>query len=517
MLALKNKIYNRIISNMKNIKYYIAILLSALIMTSCSDWLDLRPENGIIVEDYWKSQQDVHAFMMGCYASMLGETTNPVSEIVFNWGELRADMVSPFRSIDGAYYAINQSEITSDNSKVKWNGPYFTIGLCNTLLERAPEVLSSDGAFSEKQLNEYRAEALGLRALMYFYLVRAFDEVPLNLVAPTKDELIKPQPKSKREVIFEQIKKDLEEAARYIPKSYPRYDDSKGRLTYYAIKAIQADVHLWLDEYNEAIEACDEIINSNQYSLVPGNEEWFNKLYVVGNSQESIFELQFSKEKLNPYFNWFSTNGSAYYRANVATVEYLFPVNLLANPEDADIRSDGGSYKSKESYSIWKYIGADREQQKQSEEAFSNWIFYRYAEILMFKAEALANIEEGDSGVKALELIDIVRARGNAPDDSKENPIDQYGLTSYIIDERAREFAFEGKRWFDILRNAKRNNYQRQDLIDEMVLRATPPEKVESALSKYQDPRFHYFPIHKDEIEANRLLEQNSFYESEHE
>lgn len=500
--------------HMNRFKLY-ALLLVSVVLGSCSDWLNLEPEDGITVDEFWQSQQDVHAAVMGCYASMLGGATHPVAEAVFNWGELRADMVTSFRSLDGAYAAINQAEITPENAKIKWDGFYFTINLCNTVLEKAPEVLAIDGAFSEKQLQEYRGEVLGLRALMYFYLARTFNEVPLILEATTTDARVEAHEKATSEEIFAQIKKDLEEAEKIIPKGYPKLEERKGRLTYYAIKTIQADVHLWVDEFEEAIAASDAVINSGQFSLVPGNEYWFNKLYVEGNSSEGIFELQFSLEKLNPYYDWFSSNASAIYRGNVETIEYLFPVNIMALPEDADIRSDGAAYKSKESYSIWKYIGADRFEQKPATEAFSNWIFYRYADVLLIKAEALANLEEGDSGTQALELIKLVRARANAPKDTRQDVTDRGGLTTYIVDERGREFAFEGKRWFDILRNAKRNNYERQDLITEMVLRTTPPQKVESALSKFQDSRFHYFPIHKDEIEASYpLLKQNSFYEA---
>lgn len=492
----------------------VIVLIASLTFTACSDWLNLEPENGITVDEFWKSQQDVHAAVMGCYASMLGGATNPVSEAAFYWGELRADMTYPYRVILQPYYSILQAEITPDNSMVRYNGMYFTINLCNTVLEKAPEVLQIDRAFNEEQLNEYRAEVLGLRALMYFYLARTFNEVPLILVPTSDDSRVEPHIKATNEEIFEQIKADLLEAEKYAPRRYSKLEDTKGRITYYAIKAIQADVHLWLDEYEEVVDACDAIINSGQYSLVPGNEYWFNRLYVDGNSIEGIFELQFSRQKLNPYYNWFSSSGSAIYRANAETMEYLFPVDEMALPEDADIRSDGASYKSKEANSIWKYIGADRETRKLSSEAFSNWIFYRYAEVLLMKAEALANIQTGGSGDQAQELINMVRERANAPKETRVEATDQFSLTTYIVDERGREFAFEGKRWFDILRNAKRNNYARKDLIKDMVMRVTSPQKVESALSKYEDPRYHYFPLHKDEIEASYpFLEQNSFYE----
>ncbi|WP_088653161.1 RagB/SusD family nutrient uptake outer membrane protein [Geofilum rhodophaeum] len=500
---------------MNRFKLY-ALTIVFVALGACSDWLYLEPENGITVDEYWQSEQDVHAAVMGCYASLLGGSSHPMAEAVFNWGELRADMVAPFRSIYSDYYQINQSEITPDNGMARYNGAYFTINLCNTVLEKGPAVLEVDGAFTEAEMDRYRGEMLTLRALLYFYLVRTFDEVPLVLEATVSDSRVERHSKASREDLFLQIEADLQAAERLIAKDYGNRDENKGRLTWYALKTIQADVFLWQDKYADVVSACNAVIGSGQFSLVPGNEDWFRIVYVDGNSQESIFELQFSQEKLNPYYTWMSTSAEARYRANVETMEYLFPVNIMALPEDADIRSDGASYKASGGYSLWKYVGADRFVEKNSNEAFSNWIVYRYADVLLMKAEALANSDGPTDGLDALALIEQVRTRANAPDDTKVTATDQYSLTTYIVDERAREFAFEGKRWFDVLRNAKRNNYQRKDLISDMVLRTTPPQKVESALSKFEDPRFHYLPLHRDEIEASYpLLEQNSFYVNE--
>src|SRR5690554_6650040 len=120
---------------MNRFKLY-ALTIVFVALGACSDWLYLEPENGITVDEYWQSEQDVHAAVMGCYASLLGGSSHPMTEAVFNWGELRADMVAPFRSIYSDYYQINQSEITPDNGMARYNGAYFTINLCNTVLEK---------------------------------------------------------------------------------------------------------------------------------------------------------------------------------------------------------------------------------------------------------------------------------------------------------------------------------------------------------------------------------------------
>jgi hypothetical protein len=80
------------------------------------------------------------------------------------------------------------------------------------------------------------------------------------------------------------------------------------------------------------------------------------------------------------------------------------------------------------------------------------------------------------------------------------------------LQERQREFAFEGKRWFDVLRNAKRNNYQHLDYLLKMAAISVPPERQQAALSKLKDPNSHYMPIFLYELQTDKLLVQNPFY-----
>ena len=87
-------------------------------------------------------------------------------------------------------------------------------------------------------------------------------------------------------------------------------------------------------------------------------------------------------------------------------------------------------------------------------------------------------------------------------------------MEKFILDERARELAYEGKRWFDVLRQAKRNNYGGDNLNYLMTLAeySAPASKVTSLKAKYRNYHSHYLPIYSEELDANPLLEQNEFY-----
>src|SRR5699024_8138588 len=125
------------------------------------------------------------------------------------WGELRADMVTT--SLHSSLNAVNmaQGNILATNNYTDWSSLYRTINYCNTVIDFGPKVLESDHTLTEEKLNEYLAEAHALRGLMYFYLLRTFGEVPLQLEAISSDEKVKQIEKSAKKEVYHQIIKDL--------------------------------------------------------------------------------------------------------------------------------------------------------------------------------------------------------------------------------------------------------------------------------------------------------------------
>jgi hypothetical protein len=282
--------------------YTIAIgLLSGI--ASCNKWLDLKPQDGIVGDEFWNTKEQVEAAVTGIYASMLGSTMGDraLPEYFFIWGEARADMVSPGFRADADELDIVNLNMLPTNDYANWRSVYQTINYCNTLIELAPGVLASDRTFSKVQLDRATGEALTIRALMYFYLVRTFGEVPLQLKATTADQDVAPLAKTTSDSILNQIVTDLKKAEPAVPLSYGNLSYDKGRVTRYVVNALLADVYLWMDKYNECVAECDKIIKSGNFGLVSG-EDMFEEVFYQGNSNESIFELQFDAQKLNPFY-----------------------------------------------------------------------------------------------------------------------------------------------------------------------------------------------------------------------
>jgi hypothetical protein len=82
-----------------------------------------------------------------------------------------------------------------------------------------------------------------------------------------------------------------------------------------------------------------------------------------------------------------------------------------------------------------------------------------------------------------------------------------------IMEERALEFAFEGKRWFDLLRMGRRNNYARKDKLVEIIIKNVPSTQKRILSAKLTNPLGWYLPIYKTEIERNKNLVQNPYYQ----
>jgi hypothetical protein len=342
---------------------------------------------------------------------------------------------------------------------------------------------------------------------MYFYLVRSFRDVPLKLKATSSDEELQQIPKNTEAEVLAQIEKDLTESELSVPLTYGNQASDKGRVTRYTINALQADVYLWQEKYTECVTATDKIINSGRFGLIAGNAAWFNTLYVTGNSNESIFEFQFDRQKLNPFYGIFRVRPR--FIASPIVLEEIYTQDFT-DDTNRDIRADGASVRATDGL-IWKYISLDFNTLRVQEESFAHWIVYRYADVLLMKAEALAQLNKGQ---EALDIVYRIRQRAHAlaQTDRAVAPGDIAGIADFILEERAREFAYEGKRWYDVLRNSKRKNYSRLDILLGMVAGSVPADRQQSAIAKYKDVNSHYFPIHFYELQTDKNLVQNPFY-----
>jgi hypothetical protein len=472
----------------------IIVISLLIVLASCDKYLDLEPENELIRQEFWQTKDDVDAVLSAMYDAF--RETSLESLI---WGELRADMITILGTDFADYARIAKSDISPTNGAVKWSEYYFAINLANTLIEYSGDVLDQDDKFTEQLKLSYDAEAMFIRALCYFYLVRVWKDVPLILKASTSDTVNFYVPKSTEYEVLDFLINDLK-YAETIAYDMQNINDPvifRGRANLFSIRALMADIYLWLEQYYKCLEYCEKIIGSGIYSLLT-EENWFS-LYYPGNSQESIFEIQYNDGydfEENPMYEKFlplSGSGAAY------------PTNIAVTMFDReDIRVCAGNpwYKYLKK-SITSFLSRDNYERD------ANFIYYRYSDILLMKSECLA--ETGRLKEAYQQLNEIPNRAGMASFELTESI---YQYRESLLSERAREFAMEGKRWFDVLRFTKKDKYADKNKITSIILsKFSNPNDLERLKARIKDTMFYYLPIPQIDMDVNKALVQNPFYD----
>ncbi|KAA5825173.1 RagB/SusD family nutrient uptake outer membrane protein [Algibacter amylolyticus] len=480
------------------IKIFAIVPLLIASLASCSSYLELEPQDNLIQDEFWQNKEQVASAVAGCYASM---NQSGFTDRVLKWGELRAEMLVSVRAGNNERNMM-KNFITPTNSLVNWNNFYATVNYCNLVLEFTDQAQAKDLSFTEAEAATFKAEALAIRSLVYFILVKNFKEVPLVLTATASNQVNFYPAKSSESEIIEQIVADLKKAVEDLNIGYEAIGYDKGRMTKGGALSILADVYLWSEQYNECINATQDIIDSGRYSLVDGSE-WFNSIFFEGNSSEGIFELQF--DDIN------KTYQNAFYFGSPTYAPFGGTKELYVEFLD-DVRADKATY-DEDLNTVFKFAGIDETGlYRGNDEFYNTFIFYRYAEVLLMQAEAYIFSTENQNLNKAAELIGQVHERATGAPFNVT--IDKTSLSNALLLERQKEFAFESKRWYDLLRFARRNNFEDQFLITDLVDLKAGPDDYEQILSFYSDAESYFLPISQNEIDLNKNLLQNPYYEN---
>jgi hypothetical protein len=488
---------------MKKIAKYLIITVMMISQSSCNDWLELIPPGGLIREEFWKTKADVEAVLMASYSTVSNMDRN-----LFLYGELRADMLARGSNQPWNEQQIMENNIYPDNGFANWNNFYKVINYCNEVIVNAPKVQEIDKTFTDYQMQGLVAEAYFIRSLAYFYLVRIYKEAPLVLQPTETDDAELYIKKETEENILNLIVSDLEKNRSFAPsESFKTIAENKGRASKAAFDALLADIALWRFDYNNVIKYVEQIEVTQKFVLLPGGR-WF-ELYYPGNSLEGIFEFQFdgNLNQRNGTFGLTNRNSNQYKPSQKAIEMFGFEyASELVRGEESSIKKYG-----EDDFIIWKYVGQapDGQSFRSGNEQYScNWIVYRYADVLLMKAEALSQLGRY---AEAMNIITEIRDRaGLGPVAIANSPV---AYEDAILEERALELAYEGKRWFDLLRMGRRNNYARKDKLIEIIVSNVPSTQKRILATKLTNPLGWYLPIYEDEIERNKELVQNPYYD----
>ena len=481
-------------------------------MCSCSDFLDREPKNTVDPET--TVDEDVAVSMANaCYRTL--QSSNMYNQRLWTLDIVAGNSVVGAGGGTDGIETVQASNFTtqSDNGMALylWRSPWVGIGQCNILINALEGKNPEKGTILGRSLGE----AYFLRAHYYFILVRLYGGVPLRL-KPFNPGESTDIARASVDDVYKQIIEDTNRAAELLPAKSQLDDDNLGRATKDAAYTMLADIYLTLapdntEYYQKVVSLCDDV-TALGYDLSQCTYE-SNFDATVNNGPESIFEVQFSGNTEydfwgnNPQSSWLSTfmgprnsnfvAGS--YGWNQPTEEFMSQYEEGDKRKDLTVLYegcpdfDGMAYKSSYSttgYNVRKFL-VSKSVSPDFNTNPANFVVYRYADVLLMKAEALN--EQGKTS-EAAEPLNIVRRRAGLPDVSG---LSQEAMREKIIHERRIELAFEGHRWFDMIR-VQHGDYAVKFLKSIGKSRVTKERLL--------------FPIPQTERDANKLMTQNPGY-----
>ena len=449
------------------------------LFSGCEKFLDRKPLSAT-VDDLQVGALDGN--VLGLYGAIRNSKSDPYVGDGFE--NIPWVAMNGFRSDDaeivadpgasGWHQTYDNFQYTKDDwgAGLYWDKHYIMIGLCNDALD-----LAQKGNYNDPKSLINIAEAKFFRAYAYFDMVRTFGEVPkidFKINSPSDGQVAK----STVADVYALIDADLTYAEQYLPLQW----EAKfiGRLTNGAAKTLHAKTLLYRQQWSQALGLCEQVIQSNQYSLNSTYWKIFKKEGEL--CSESIFEIQAAKTAGDGDIYWSRLGQCQGVRGgsgawdlgwgwNTPTAALVGAYQNGDNRKDGTIlysnQSDGGTnaggygltipnltnalYWNKKVYSNYNdYLAAGLGTP--NNEAQNTWINHRvlrFADVLLMAAEAANEAGGATNQQNAVTWTNLVRSRAGLPDVTFTS---QSQMRDAIKQERRIEFAMEFERFFDLVR-----------------------------------------------------------------
>ncbi|MFS0490930.1 RagB/SusD family nutrient uptake outer membrane protein [Leadbetterella byssophila] len=501
---------------------FIAFLL---VFSSCSDYLEVENPNAITSDKFFSSEIDVQKAVAGIYNAI--RSNNCLGETSDLFSEERSDNAgrTDNQSAAGTPFQFTNFSLVPTNPEMKnhWNALYTVVSRANYVLSNIdnPSIRFTD----ENNRAIYKSEALFLRALAYFHLVRKWGDVPMVTEFMTSYEDIEASTfRVEKALVYRQIAEDLTNALNSnLPNIQPAA--SKGRTCKAAINGLLGQVYLTMgsvltenkqDNYTKAkqyLEASYAMRSFGQLSEIP-----YEDVFDVDKKNicpEIIFQIVYRQGDQNYYSNVAFRNQSIGETINTRRPStgrgFFVNPDLVNEYETGDTRKDfsvkWADHPSAKAWFITKYRDA-------SDAAGTNgwggndYILMRYADIILMLAEV--NDRLGNTA-EAISYLNQVRNRAGLPDyqNSDASYHAKYPtLKMAILHERRSELAFENHRLYDLLRAFGENP---QEFVNHFK-RKNPADFGISDLNNVSTKDI-YFPIPFDEHKLDPVkMYQNPGY-----
>lgn len=416
-------------------KKVIMTILTAIALTSCNDFIDLKPIDFPTEETFYKDVKGLEGAIIGIYDEL--QSNDQYGAKFMTLMEVRGDNVKNDNSgaSGGITYQIEVFTETPANSNLSgsWLSLYKTIYRCNLVLQNMENV-----QMTEEQRKQIAGQASFVRALCYFNLVRLWGAVPVI----TKTQTVAEARDNKRAAVsevYDRIIKDLV-VAKDLPEVWP--ESERGRATSYAARALLAKVYLYMKNYQEVVNELNPVMAAihakRDLALVPMPQTFPNDLKT---SKDIIFAVQYLKGGVGE-----SAHQNNRYRNN--------DNGNIISLEQSEFESNADNRKA-----LVAPTGSGKRPGKFNAPATNNetsadFPVLRCAEVMLMYAEA-ANELSSSPSQDALNALNAVRVNANLPEKTLTELSTKELFRQAVYKERRLELALECDRWFDIVRTGQ--------------------------------------------------------------
>ncbi len=555
------------------VSFHVTLFTLLFTLSSCSDYLDVLPLNEVVLENYWTKKDDVTSELNGCYESLTSEgslermgiwgelrSENLVqgSNLENKYVEILKENILPTNDLtkwEDFYRTINRCNILLNYADgVQKLDPNYT--------EAQMRANKAEATFIRDLCYFYLIRTF--RDVPMVFEPSIDDLQDYKVPATPMMEALKMLSDDLEKVKDDAVLRYVDDSKMTNSEASSQAYENCAKVTRVAIYTLLADIYLWRGEYDKAISCCDYVINfkKNQYKERVAKKGQMNDMFLFngipmireslansktcgnafyeifgydkenGFSFESIFELGYKKGNVKNDYIYKFYSGQNKIGGFAAPEDYYQNVTSGTNDYFAkndcrvyeNIIEDGGKYI------IGKYTNyranlendnvTDFKSLKYNPEPISynyhNWIIYRLSDVMLIKAEACIMKNDPDFQT-AFSLINSINKRArNYTENVKSDSLafsayssSKEEMEKLLLLERKREFMFEGKRWFDLVRKSLRDgntNY--------LANEATKKQKENAVAIKIQfaDINTIFWPYNREELKKNTLLKQNSAY-----
>ena len=479
---------------MKRISLYIVTFLMVLFAGCSEDYLEVKPSDALRTDQAFQTLEDAQVALNGVYSAL--QSASYYNADLITYGDLKGTDVRSWangKRADNQY--LYQEEPEASNSGM-WNQPYYGLMLANTILDQIDDMpAQTDEEIAER--DHIKGQAMALRALFHFDLVRVYGNMPENgdpatdLGVPILDKVIDPESKPPRNTVkevYDFVISDLETAADLM-----KDEQDNGVFNSYGAKALLSRVQLYYNNPSAALTLAEEVINSGLYSLIDTSS--YVESFVTGSNDETIFEVvntsNDNSDREGIGYLWEPTG----YGALTLTNEMIG----IMQENTGDVRAqllapDTRDGENNRLGHLLKYPG------KTTSSRVFNVPVLRLSEMYLIAAEAA--IKTTDMTTAQGYLNDLLEARTDVVDSLDVADVDM----DVLMWERRKELVGEGHRFFDLVRNGMVIDRNGDDHLQNAPMLIDPQGTGENDFRVVQ-------PIPRFELDVNPNLIQNEGYE----